>query len=561
MADKERLLDILSSKGLISSEQIQNVKDEIKRKGVSVEKALEILGYIRKEDIISVIAESMKVPYVDLKNYLIDADIIKLVPEDLARKHKIIPIFRVGETLTMAMVDPGDIVTLDEIRVRTNINMIEPVLSTEDAIMKAIDQYYGSAGDLADVIKGMAKMQIPTLEDADVSKSLAKAAQEGPVVKLVNNMITQAVKDRASDIHIEPDENIVRTRFRIDGILHEISTMPKSVHSVIVSRIKILSKIDIAETRKPQDGRIELRVRNKSIDLRVSTFPTIHGENVVMRILDKSSVVLGLADLGFLEKDLRDFDKLIRLPYGIILVTGPTGSGKSTTLYSSLATINSLEKNIITVEDPVEYQIPLIRQTQVNPKAGLTFATGLRSILRQDPDIVMVGEIRDRETADIAIQASLTGHLVFSTLHTNDAPGALTRLVDMGIEPFLVSSSLVGVIAQRLVRVICKECKDKHTPPDGLLKSLNIKEGSTYYKGKGCDSCNKSGYTGRIGIFEFLRMSEDIRRLVVNKASADQIREKGLAEGMNTLREDGLEKAKRGITTLEEVLRVTAGEE
>jgi type II secretion system protein E len=391
-------------------------------------------------------------------------------------------------------------------------------------------------------------------------KALAKAAEDVPVVKVINLIIMQAVKDKASDIHIEPTEDMVRVRFRIDGILHETSTIPKNLQSIVASRIKILARMDIAESRKPQDGRIEFKIEKKALDLRVSSFPTIHGENIVMRILDKSSIVLGLEDLGFSKEDLKRYDKLIHSAYGIILVTGPTGSGKTTTLYSSLSTINSMDKNIITIEDPVEYELPLIRQTQVNLKAGISFATGLRSILRQDPNIIMVGEIRDKETADIAIQASLTGHLVFSTLHTNDAPSAVTRLIEMGIEPFLVSSSLIAILAQRLVRKICPACKEKYTPSTDVIKNLSAQKDSKemqFYKGKGCDDCKNTGYQGRVAIYELLVMTEEIRKLVVKKSSADEIKKKAIEEGMRALREDGLDKIRQGITTVEEVLRVT----
>ncbi len=561
MPKRETAIDILLSRGLVTQEQIEKAKEEMKKTGLTLEKTLERLGYITEDDIVNIVAESMKVLYIDLKDYLIDPEVIKLVPEDVARKHKIIPLFKIENTLTIAMANPRDIMAIDELRLKSRIPAIEPVLSTEKAIQNAIDQYYGVTGNLDDVIKSIDKIKLPPMTTEAHVKTLAKVAEEAPVVKLVNLIIMQAIKDKASDIHVEPEESALRVRFRIDGILHEVSTLPKNLQSVIASRIKILGGMDIAETRKPQDGRIQLKMENRALDLRVSTFPTIHGENVVLRILDKSSIILGLGDLGLSVRDQKDFDKLIRSPYGIILVTGPTGSGKTTTLYSALSTINSMEKNIITVEDPVEYELPLIRQTQVNPKAGLTFASGLRSILRQDPDIVMVGEIRDRETADIAIQASLTGHLVFSTLHTNDAPSALTRLMDMGVEPFLISSSVIGILAQRLVRVICNTCKGKDVPADDILHDLGVKrEGMAFYKGKGCAACKGTGYSGRTGIFEFLRMSEGVAKLVAAKASADNVRKKAIAEGMRTLRDDGLEKVKKGITSIEEILRVTEEE-
>ncbi|MBU2250726.1 MAG: GspE/PulE family protein, partial [Candidatus Omnitrophica bacterium] len=347
-------------------------------------------------------------------------------------------------------------------------------------------------------------------------------------------------------------------RYRIDGILHDTMTLPKNLSSGLIARIKVLSNLDIAESRRPQDGKISLNVENRSLDIRVSTFPTVHGENIVMRLLDKSAVILGLSDLGLSKEKLDSFLELIRRPNGIILVTGPTGSGKTTTLYAALTTINSVDKNIITIEDPVEYELPLIRQTQVNAKIGVTFAEGLKAILRQDPDIIMVGEIRDKDTADIAIRASLTGHLVFSTLHTNDAVSSLTRLVDMGIETFLISSSVIGIVAQRLVRVICDKCKEKYTPVDPALKDLGDKAKGDFYRGKGCKNCEGSGFSGRIGIFEFLTINEEIRRMVNEKKTADQISEKALSLGLlKTLREDGLEKVAQGVTTIEEVLRVT----
>lgn len=562
MPKKETVINLLLSKKLVSQEQIAKAKDEMAKTGLSMEKSLERLGYITEEDIVNALAESMHVPYVDLKNYLIDTDIIKYIPEDIARKHKVIPIFKIGDTLTVAMANPGDILVLDEIRMRSRIPIVDSVLSTEHSIQAAIDQYYGVAGDLTDVIKTIDRTRLPAMTSAEQnSKMLSKVAEEAPVVKLVNLIMLKAIKEKASDIHIEPEEDVVRVRYRIDGILHEVFTHPKHLQSVISSRIKILSKMDIAETRKPQDGRIGLKMENKMLDLRVSTFPTIHGENIVMRILDKSSAILNLTSLGFSESDFKDFDKLIRMPYGIILVTGPTGSGKTTTLYAALSSINSLEKNIITVEDPVEYEIPLIRQMQVNVKAGLTFASGLRSILRQDPDIVMVGEIRDKETADMAIQASLTGHLVFSTLHTNDSASAFTRLIDMGVEPFLASSSLIAVLAQRLVRVICQHCKQKYTPEAAVLKDLGLKDGTqVLYKGKGCESCKNTGYAGRIGIYELLRVTDSIKKLVVARTGSGDIKKAAIREGMKTLRDDGMDKLKRGITTVEELLRVTAEE-
>ena len=561
MAKKDVAIETLLSKGLLTKEQINTAREDMKKTGLPIEKTLEKLGYITEEDIVKSVAESMNVGYIDLKHYLLNPELAKLLPERLARKYKVVPLFKIAKSLTVVMANPSDIVALDEIRVESGMTSIDPLFSTEKDIQDAIDQLYGTSGNIDDVIKTIDKSKIAGIGTGfDDMKALAKAAEDVPVVKVINLIIMQAVKDKASDIHIEPTEDMVRVRFRIDGILHETSTIPKNLQSIVASRIKILARMDIAESRKPQDGRIEFKIEKKALDLRVSSFPTIHGENIVMRILDKSSIVLGLEDLGFSKEDLKRYDKLIHSAYGIILVTGPTGSGKTTTLYSSLSTINSMDKNIITIEDPVEYELPLIRQTQVNLKAGISFATGLRSILRQDPNIIMVGEIRDKETADIAIQASLTGHLVFSTLHTNDAPSAVTRLIEMGIEPFLVSSSLIAILAQRLVRKICPACKEKYTPSTDVIKNLSAQKDSKemlFYKGKGCDDCKNTGYQGRVAIYELLVMTEEIRKLVVKKSSADEIKKKAIEEGMRALREDGLDKIRQGITTVEEVLRVT----
>lgn len=552
------MIDMLLAKKLISQEQIDRAKEDMKKTGFSMEKTLSKLGYITEDKMAHAVAESMNVMCIDLKNYLIDPDVLQNVPEELARKHKVMPLFKVGDCLTLAMANPRDIMAIDEIRMKSKVPVIEPVLSVESDIRSAIDQYYGAPGGLDEVIKTIDAARLAAMTpDEQGAKALTKAAEEAPVVRLVNLILMQAIKDKASDIHIEPEENLVRVRFRVDGILHEIATPPKELQNIISSRIKILSKLDIAESRKPQDGKINLKMENKALDLRVSTFPTIHGENIVMRILDKSSVMIGLEKLGFSEKDFKVFSKLIRSAYGIMLVTGPTGSGKTTTLYSALSTINSLELNIITVEDPVEYEIPLIRQTQVNVKAGLTFAAGLRSILRQDPDVVMVGEIRDKETAEIAVQASLTGHLVFSTLHTNDAPSSITRLIDMGVEPFLISSSVLAILAQRLVRVLCPKCKEAYTPAADVMKQLGLKESAKLYKPKGCDSCKGSGYGGRTGIHELMPISEEIKRMIIAKASAAEIKKQALKEGMTTLRGDGMEKVMQGVTTVEEIMRVT----
>ncbi len=550
---KQSKVDLLIKKGIITQDQVDAARDQIRKTGMPIEKALEKLGFISEVDISQALADSLGVPFMDLTDYLIDSEVIKLIPEATAKKYRAVPLFKIGDSLTIAMEDPQDISAIDDIRKKAKMGAIEPVLSTTGMIQAVIDQYYGAIGSAQELVKGLTKEKM----EAQDAKSLAEIATEAPVIKLVNLIIVQAVKDKASDIHIEPQEDNVLIRYRIDGLLHEVQKIPKHLQSALASRIKVMAMMDIAETRIPQDGRIQLKIENKSLDLRVSSFPTVSGENIVMRILDKTSVLLGLAELGFSNRELKDFDKLIRHPNGIVLVTGPTGSGKTSTLYAALSSINSIEKNIITIEDPVEYEIPLVRQTQVNPKAGLSFANGLRSILRQDPDIVMVGEIRDKETAEIAIQASLTGHLVFSTLHTNDAAGALTRLIDMGIEPFLISSSVIGILAQRLVRVICPKCKEKYTPSDQELRSLELSQKISFYHGKGCMKCKDTGFSGRIGIFELLLINDQIKNMIGAKASANEIRKKAVSLGMRILFDDGLEKIKNGITTAEEVLRVT----
>jgi len=552
---KKSNIDLLIKKGILTEDQVNRAKEEANKTGLPVEKTLEKLGFISQNDISVAVADSLGVPFMDLTDYLIDGEVIKLIPEAVAKKHKAVPLFKIGDSLTVAMSDPQDVAALDEIRIKSKMGTIEAVLSTPDMIQKTIDQYYGAIGDAKELVKGLTKEKLEA--SAKGARGLAEVAEEAPVVKLVNLIIVQAVKDRASDIHVEPEEDKVLIRYRIDGVLHEVQDIPKHLQSALASRLKVMAKMDIAETRLPQDGRIQLKMESKNLDLRVSSFPTIHGENLVLRILDKSSVLLGLAEMGFSNQDLKEFDKIIRNPNGIILVTGPTGSGKTTTLYAALSAINSMEKNIITIEDPVEYEIPLIRQTQVNVKAGLTFANGLRSILRQDPDIVMVGEIRDKETAEIAIQASLTGHLVFSTLHTNDAASSLSRLLDMGIEPYLISSSVIGVIAQRLVRVICPKCKEKYMPSNEVLEDLELTEKIEFYRGKGCMKCKDSGFMGRIGLFELLLINDAIRNMVTAKKSADEIKKQAVDSGMRLLFKDGVEKVKNGITTVEEILRVT----
>lgn len=487
--------------------------------------------------------DRLKTPSIDLSLYIIEEAVARKVPEEMARRHKLVPVFEIGDSLTVAMADPLDVFAIDEVQAYTGLR-VEPVLAAASEVEKVIEQYLGDPRGRA------GRPRAASREDEASSASI------------LNNLLAKAIKQGASDVHIEPEEDFVRVRQRVDGVLKEIMSLPKSLESTLVTRVKILARLDIAEKRIPQDGRIQLKVGSKQVDIRVSVQPTVVGENVVLRLLDRDSILMGTANLGLDRERLEVFEKAIERPFGMILVTGPTGSGKTTTLYSALNRISSTRLNIMTIEDPVEYRLDLIRQTQVNPVAGYTFANGLRALLRQDPDVIMIGEIRDGETAEIAIRSALTGHLVFSTLHTNDAAGAFTRLIDMGIEPFLVASSVHCVVAQRLVRLICEKCKRPVDPPDYLIERLNIeKKGEKFYQGKGCRVCHETGYLGRSGIFEVLSTTAAIRDAVMRQVPSDTLRQIAIREGMHTLRQDGLRKAREGRTTLEEVLRVTTAEE
>ncbi|MBM3463769.1 MAG: type II secretion system protein GspE, partial [Armatimonadetes bacterium] len=479
----------------------------------------------------------------------------------------VIPVAEKENKLTLAMVDPLNVIAIDDIRLITGFD-IEPVIATEDSILKAINRQFGVT-DLAEVqetVKDISATDFGPLEVEEAVEEeialdkLKELVDEAPIVRVVNLIISQAINDKASDIHIEPEAKQVRVRYRVDGVLHDVMSPPKHIQAPMVSRVKIMANMDIAERRIPQDGKIHLRHDNREFDLRVSTIPCIHGEKVVMRILDKSSVMLGLNKLGFYPDVQMAFENIVEKPYGMILVTGPTGSGKSTSLYSVLNKLNTGDRNIITVEDPCEYQLPGVNQVQVNEKAGLTFASALRSFLRQDPDIIMVGEIRDTETARIAVEAALTGHLVLSTLHTNDSSGAITRLVEMGVEPFLCASSIIGVLAQRLARGICPNCKESYTPPIESIKRFGLSAFTdteiTFYKGRGCDHCKMTGYRGRQGIFEVLTISDRVRGLILQRASTTEIRQSAMEEGMKTMQDDGLRKVLDGITSIEECLRV-----
>lgn len=537
--------------GIITQQQLDDALSEQKVTGEKLGEVLIRKGLLSREELEHCLGLQSGIVSFNLSSFIIEPNIVKLIPEDFARKYNIMPVFLTENILTVAASDPSNVFIIDELQRITKL-IVEPVLTQELDIKKAHDQYYGGSGTLQELVSSIDKTKLAEGE---------KMGEEAPIIRIVNYLIVQAVQLRASDIHIEPEEKLLNVRYRIDGILHRQSPLPKDLSSAIISRFKIMAGLDIAEKRLPQDGRILMRVGNKDIDFRVSSCPTLHGENMVLRILDKSGLVLGLENLGFAERELNLFKELLASPYGIILVTGPTGSGKTTTLYSSLALLNKEDVNIMTVEDPVEYEFGGMRQVHVNVKAGLTFASALRSFLRQDPNIIMVGEIRDRETAEIAVQAALTGHLVLSTLHTNDSPSAFTRLIDMGVEPFLVSSSLLGILAQRLIRKVCDRCKEFYAPAEEFLKSMGLDDkigkNIKFAHGKGCKLCNQSGYRGRIGIYELLRVTPAIQSLVLKKTSADDIREVAVKEGLATLRAAATDKLIKGMTTTEEVIRVT----
>ncbi|MBU9889172.1 MAG: Flp pilus assembly complex ATPase component TadA [Candidatus Omnitrophica bacterium] len=547
-----KLLELLLQQKLIRNEQAEQAIKEVARTGQSIEGILVKSGVVNEEDLASAKASYLGVPYIDLTNYELDRSLVKLIPESDARKYGVIPLFTTGKTISVGMVDPQNIVALDHVRTITSYDAVDPVFISKAGFEKAFNVYYRAFGSVDDIVKSIEKEHT-----AAEGSAASEITEQTPVSKLVDSLFSRAIQFRASDIHIEPEETIVSVRYRVDGMLKQVTTFPSSVLPAVVSRVKILGGMDITETRKPQDGKIHTQLEGKDLDIRVSSFPTVFGENVVMRLLDKRAMVPNLLELGFSRNTLEVYTRLIGKPYGIILVTGPTGSGKTTTLYASLSKINTEDKNIVTIEDPVEFVIPRIRQTQVNVKAGITFAGGLRGFLRQDPDIMMVGEIRDRETVEIAIQAALTGHLVFSTLHTNDSSAALTRLVDMGVEPFLISSSVIGILAQRLVRLNCTKCQEPYAPPAAVLESVGISANSGLMRGKGCARCNQTGFMGRTGIYELMSMTEEIKVMVDERRSSSEIRKKAIDQGLRTLRQDGLEKALRGITTLEEVLRVT----
>jgi general secretion pathway protein E len=492
----------------------------------------------------------------------IKTEFTRLVPIHYLRKHRMVP-FETAEQRVIAVHDPANFQPLDDLRRILGWENAAVVLATEGSILSTISYAYDVSRDSTEEFFEIMNGEVADdlISEIEETGDLLDETSDAPIIKLVNLLLSHAIKDRASDIHIEPFQNSLKVRYRIDGMLYNLLNLPKRIQASLISRIKVMAKLNIAEKRLPQDGRIEVKVGDRSVDIRVSVIPTAFGERVVLRLLDKSSKILKLADLGLEERKIRLFNKLIKSPYGIVLVTGPTGSGKTTTLYAALLTINNSEINIITIEDPIEYQIDGIGQIQVNPKIDLTFANGLRSIVRQDPDVILVGEVRDRETAEIAIQSSLTGHLVFSTLHTNDAASAITRLIDMGIEPFLVASSVIAIVAQRLVRVLCPRCKEPYIPDDESLRDIGLKRNVVLeyelFRRKGCPACMNTGYRGRTAIFEILVMEENIKKLILRTTDANQINEEAAKRGMETLIEDGARKVLQGITTIEEVLRVT----
>ena len=592
----ERLGELLVRKNYITIEQLKKAIDEQKFKGGRLEAMLVRLGYIKEDDLLSFLSAQYRVPSVKLSKIEINPNVIKLVPSSTVKKHFIMPVNRVGPKLTLAMSDPSNIPVIDEIKFMTGFN-VEPVVASEAEIVDAIKKYYGGGGALAGMgttkieagdyslddgnaaaaNEGLAIGDEVDVDDFDTLVSGAvdnvevvesqsieddSGSMEGPIIKIVNGILIKAIKLGASDIHFEPYERTFRIRYRVDGVMRRDMLLPMKIKNAIVSRLKIMSRLDIAERRLPQDGRIKLKLgKGREMDFRVSCIPTLFGEKVVLRLLDKGALQLDMTKLGFEETSLADLNAAVHKPVGMILVTGPTGSGKTTTLYSVLSELNKETENIITAEDPVEYNFMGINQVQMHEEIGLTFASSLRSFLRQDPDIIMVGEIRDFETAQIAIQAALTGHLVLSTVHTNDAPGTVSRLIDMGVEPFLISSAVILILAQRLARKVCMECREPIKVHPQLLMDLGVSPDEVknfpVYRGKGCPICNGTGYKGRVGLYEVMPMKEELKELVLARVSTNEIKKEAIRLGMKTLRHSGIMKVKEGVTTIEEILRTT----
>ncbi|KPK78730.1 MAG: type II secretion system protein GspE [candidate division Zixibacteria bacterium SM23_73] len=566
--------DLLKREKLLTDEQLRSALDFQKKNGVPMGSALTAMGFISESEMAQALSRQLGYPYVDLDQFEVYPDVIKLIPREIAQKYMIMPIHRIRSFLTLAMVDPTDLAALEDVKFRTGLS-IQPVITSESSIKNALNKYYGSSYALR-LKKQLEEVELA--EDASVKiieedeeeeeevDDLAISEEEAPVISLVNQILIEAIKKMASDVHLEPYESSVRVRYRMDGILYEVMNISKKFKNAVLSRLKIMANMDIAEKRLPQDGRIKMSVKKddggkKKVDMRVSSVPAMWGEKIVVRILDQEMLKLDLTQLGFEKESLKIFKGAIEQPWGIILVTGPTGSGKTNTLYSAISNLNSLEKNIMTAEDPIEFHLSGINQVNVKEEIGLTFPNCLRSFLRQDPDIMLVGEMRDFETCDIAIKASLTGHLVFSTLHTNDAASAIGRLVNMNVEPFLIANSIILVVAQRLVRRLCKKCRAKQDVPISSLVDMGFAEEEaknvTVYKPKGCVQCNNTGYKGRVGLFEVMKISDEIRDLVLKKAHSREIKNKAVEQGMMTLRQSGLVKIKNGLSSMEDVLGET----
>lgn len=556
---KEGIADQLLETSLITQSQLELALKEQGKSGGSISYNLVKTGAISEKALSEFLSQVYQVEAIELDDVEADEHSVELIPAEVATKFQVVPVRREGRILTVAMANPDNIFAIDDIKFITGLE-VRPVVATETAIKKAIDRFYDSADSLAEVMRDMEE-DFEIVEDQEEELGLSEAQDEdAPVVKLVNSIIADAVNKGASDIHIEPFEKKLRVRFRIDGVLHEMMSPPLKMKGAITSRLKIMSELDIAEKRVPQDGRIKIRIGEKKIDLRVSTLPTIYGEKIVMRILDKSNLEIDLTKLGFQADSLKKFLKAIESPYGMVLVTGPTGSGKTTTLYSALNKINEPHHNIMTAEDPVEYNLDGINQVNVHEEIGLTFASALKAFLRQDPNIVMVGEVRDLETGSIAVKAALTGHLVLSTLHTNDAPSTINRMIDMGIEPFLVASSTNLILAQRLVRRLCGECKRKVEIHEELMRELGVDDEAPFeiYEPVGCPKCSDTGYKGRAGLYEVMLVTERVKEMILDRCSTAEIKEQSVKEGMLTLRSDGIIKIKNGVTSVEEVLKETA---
>ncbi len=560
--ERRRLGDILIEAGLLSEEAVAQAVARQKETGHRLGQTLVELGLVTPEQIAAALSAQLGIPYVRLTDYLITQELCAKIPERVARQHKLIPIEEIGGKLIVAVADPLDITALDDLQLMLGLD-IEPVIAAESDVMRSIEQYYGiQTQTVESVLQELTETDVQLITDVDgvLGGSAEQLENQTPVIRLVNMVILQALRDRASDIHIEPFEHRFQVRERIDGVLKDLPSPPRALQSGIISRVKIMADLNIAETRLPQDGRIRVKLAGKEIDIRVSSLPTMFGESVVLRLLDRAAAVLSITQLGFQPDDAERLKNSLGAPNGIVLVTGPTGSGKTTTLYAGVQEVNSPDIKLITVEDPVEYEIRGLVQCQVNEKVGMTFAAALRSILRQDPDIILIGEIRDAETAGIAIQSALTGHLVLATAHTNEAAGAITRLIDMGCEPFLLTSSIRAIVGQRLVRKICTACRESYTPNPEDLKKMGKRpeefKDQTFYRGRGCTECAMTGFRGRVGLYELLELNNVINDMIVEKQPANIIHRKAMELGMRPMREDGWLKVLQGLTSLEEVLRV-----